>query len=373
MFITIGTGFSYGTLVLPLARDLGVGQGAVSGVFAVTIMVFFLLGAPIGMVSDRFGARPVLLLGAVAAAAGLALTAAAPGVATVYLAHGLLVGLAMACTFIPLTVVVSAAFERHRSLAVGVAVSGIGMGTLVMAPLTAVLIDILGWRQAYAVLAVAAVLTLLGCAALLPAHGPAAHAGPDLPARPTLRSELRSLDYRLLYVAQVLLSVAVFTPFVHLPAYAEDSGVDAVSAAGLVGLIGAASVLGRLALGPVADRLGLLRTYRLCYVAIAMSFLLWLWPVGGYPGLLAHAAVFGVGYGGFVTLLPGVLAERFGLTRLGGLLGLVYTANVIGAGLGPLLTGLLIEDRGYAVPGAAALVCGAAAVVVLRGVDLQRG
>jgi predicted MFS family arabinose efflux permease len=373
MFITIGTGFSYGTLVLPLSRDVGVGQGAASGVFAVTIMVFFLLGAPIGMVSDRFGARPVLLVGAVAAGAGLAVTAGATGVATVYLAHGLLVGLAMACTFIPLTVVVSAAFERHRSLAVGVAVSGIGMGTLVMAPLTAVLIDAVGWRQAYVVLAVAAAATLLACTALLPGAPTAASHAYGTGPRPTLRSSLRSPDYRLLYVAQVLLSVAVFTPFVHLPAYAEESGVDPVSAAGLVGLIGAASVLGRLALGPVADRLGLLTTYRLCYVAISLSFLFWLWPVGGYPGLLAHAAVFGVGYGGFVTLLPGVLAARFGLTQLGGLLGLVYTANVIGAGLGPLLTGLLIEDHGYAVPGAAALACGAVAVMVLRGVDLRRG
>jgi MFS family permease len=184
---------------------------------------------------------------------------------------------------------------------------------------------------------------------------------------------LTSVDYRLLYGAQVLLSVAVFTPFVHLPAYAEDSGVARVSAAGLVGVIGAASVLGRLALGPVADRIGMLVTFRMCYLAIASSFLLWLWPAGSYLALLVHAALFGVGYGGFVALLPGVLAERFGLASLGSLLGLMYTANVLGAGLGPLLSGLLIEEHGYAVPATTALVGGMAGFWLLRGVGRRTG
>jgi predicted MFS family arabinose efflux permease len=375
MFVCVGTGFSYGTLVLPLTRDLGIGQGAASGVYAVTIMVFFMAGAPIGMVSDRVGPRPVLLLGAVSVGGGLALTAAAGDVALVYVGHGLLVGLAMACSFVPLTVVVSAAFLRRRSVAVGVAVSGIGVGTLVMAPLTAYLINLLGWRSTYLVIAVGACATLLVCAGAVGTHRPVRDAGPAAAAHlgDGLRGSLASGDYRLLYGAQVLLSVAVFTPFVHLPAYAEDSGVARVTAAGLVGVIGAASVLGRLALGPVADRIGMLVTFRMCYLAIASSFLLWLWPAGSYPALLVHAALFGVGYGGFVALLPGVLAERFGLASLGSLLGLMYTANVLGAGLGPLLSGLLIEEHGYAVPATTALVGGMAGFWLLRGVGRRTG
>lgn len=106
-------------------------------------------------------------------------------------------------------------------------------------------------------------------------------------------------------------------------------------------------MVGRLALGPVADRVGLLRTYRTCFAAIGVSFVFWLWPAGpSYPVLAVHAAVLGVGYGGFLALLPGVLAERFGLRQFGGLLGIAYTSHVIGAGLGPLMTGLLISVTG---------------------------
>ncbi len=363
MFVSVGTGFSYGALVLPVSRDLGLGQGAAAGVFAVTIMVFFLAGAPAGMASDRIGSRWVLLLGGLTLVAGLVTTSRATGAAGLYLGHGVLVGLAMASTFIPLTVVVSSSFDRHRSLALGIAVSGIGLGTLVMAPLTAYLIRTLGWREAYLALA-------LGCGAVLlvgtflvspPQLLPTHHA-----EGPPLGDALRSRSYRLLYAAQALVSVAIFTPFSHLPAYAEQTGIDPVRAAGLVGVIGAASVVGRLTLGPVADRVGLLLTYRLCFVAIGVSFGFWLWPTGASYGVLAvHAAILGVGYGGFVALLPGVLAERFGLRQLGGLLGIIYTSHVIGAGLGPLMTGLLIERHGYLPAGWVAVTCALAAFALL--------
>jgi MFS family permease len=358
MFVTVGTGFSYGVLAAPAARDLDAGIGVVSGGFAATVMAFFLLGAPAGMLADRFGARAVLAGGAALLGAGLLVTATAQNVLVLYLGHGALVGAAMATAFIPLTAAVSALFGERRTTAVGVAVSGIGVGTLVMAPLLAASILAVGWRQTYLVLAFVSTVVLAGCAFLVeqvPAHPASAGVG---------TGSMRSGDYRLLYASQVLLSVAIFTPFAHLPSYAEQLGVPVVAAAGLVAVIGAASVVGRLALGPVAEWFGLLRTYRACFAAIGGSFTLWLWPLG-YPGLLVASVVLGVGYGGFVALLPGVAARRFGVQRLGGLLGVLYTSHVLGAGLGPLATGLLVERWGYLPAGATALVCGLAGYAVL--------
>ncbi|QNN53547.1 MFS transporter [Nocardioides mesophilus] len=358
MFVTIGTGFSYGVLAVPAATGLGADVGLVSGGFAVTVMVFFLLGAPAGVLADRFGAKAVLGAGAACMGAGLLLTAAAQSVVMLYVGHGLLVGAAMASTFVPLTAAVSALFGQNRATAVGIAVSGIGVGTLVMAPVLASSIVRVGWRPTYAVLGIVSAVALTGCALLVerpPRHEPVAG---------DAARTMRSRDYRLLYASQVLLSVAIFTPFAHLPSYAEHLAIPAVAAAGLVAVIGAASVVGRLALGPVAGRFGLLRTYRACFVAIGASFVLWIWPLG-YPGLVVQAVVFGVGYGGFVALLPGVAARRFGVHRLGGLLGVLYTSHVVGAGLGPLVTGLLVERWGYLPAGTAALVCGLAGFVVL--------
>jgi MFS family permease len=144
-----------------------------------------------------------------------------------------------------------------------------------------------------------------------------------------------------------------------------------VAAAGLVAVIGAASLVGRLALAPVADRVGLLPAYRACFLAMGASFVLWAWA-DGYPALFAFAVVFGLGYGGFVSLGPGVLAERFGTARLGGLLGLLYTSSAIGSSAGPVAAGLLISHGDYRPAIVLALALGLGATVVIAGVSHHR-
>jgi MFS family permease len=366
MMTAVGVAFSYGVLVGPLAADLGARHGAVAGVFSVTSACFFGLGAVSGHVVDRVGPRPVLLVGAVSFVLGLAATAAAPALWAVYLGHGVGVGLAAACTFVPLVAVVTGWFDRRRTLAVGVAVSGIGVGTLAVAPAAAAAIHAYGWRTTYAWMAAIGGLVLLACAVVM---GRPPGAGPEAAA--PLRESVVSADYRRLYVGQLLLAAAMFVPFVYLPSSAEDLGVHPVAAAGLVGTIGAVSLAGRLALAPVADRVGLLPAYRACFLAMGASFVLWV-LARGYLGLLGFAVVFGLGYGGFVALGPAVLARRFGTARLGGLLGLLYTSSALGSSAGPLAAGLLIDSRGYRAGVALALALGLAATLVVLGVSDRR-
>jgi predicted MFS family arabinose efflux permease len=371
MFTAIGTGYAYGALLLHLVADLGISAAAASGVFAVTVLVFFLAGAPAGFLADRGGPRRVLAFGAVATGGGLLLTSAAGGTPALLLGHGLLLGCGMASTFVPLLAVVAQVFHRHRTAAMGVAVSGIGVGTLVMAPLVAWLIGLVGWRHTYAGIGGLATVVLLGCAWLLPSR-PTATIEPAGPVRrDTTRMTLLSRDYRLLYGAQLLLAIALFIPFALLPAFAESSGVAPVAAAGLVGLLGVASVAGRLLLGVAARRLGLLNAYRGCYAAIGLSFFLWFVPNAGYAPLAAFAVVFGVGYGGFVALLPAVVADRFGVAGFGALVGILYTANALGAGIGPWVAGALVESHGY-LPGAVlGLVSGSLGFAVLGRLTAQ--
>ena len=153
-------------------------------------------------------------------------------------------------------------------------------------------------------------------------------------------------------------------PFVYLPSYAEERGVDPVLAAGLIGAIGTASVVGRLALGALAVPFGLLRVFRGCFLAIALSFVLW-WVAGAsYATLLAFAIVLGVGYGGYVALAPAVVAARFGVERLGALLGVLYTSAAVGSAVGPPAAGAVIDAGGYAPAIAASLAIGLAAYAV---------
>lgn len=362
MFTSFGVAYSFGAFLLPISAELGSGRGATAAVFSLTTLAFFGLGGLSGPAVDRYGPRRVVLLGAVSLALGLVLLSRATTLWQAYLGHGLGVGLAVACTYVPLVAVVGGWFEGRRTLAVGVAVSGIGLGTLVGAPVAAALIGSLGWRDAYLVLAAVGTVVLLACAFVVRA----APAGPDAASVPLL-PRLRNPTYLRLYLAGLLLSVALFVPFVHLPAYAVSTGIGEVAAAALVGVIGAASVVGRLALGAVAGRIGVLRTYQGCFVLMAASFALWL-ADPGYPRLVAFALLLGVGYGGFVALGPPLVAERFGLQGLGGLLGVLYTSAAVGSAIGPPVAGVLITGTaGYLSTISGSLVVALLAVaVVLR-------
>ncbi len=366
MFTTFGIAYGFGAFLLPLSEDLGVGRGAASAVFSLTTMAFFGLGALSGAALDRYGPRRVVLLGAASLGAGLVVVARADHLWQAYLGHGLGVGLAVACCYVPLVAVVGAWFDARRTLAVGIAVSGIGLGTLVGAPAAAALIAAVGWRDAYLVLGAVGTAILLLCAVFVRAAPVRVDA-----VRVPLLPRLRTPTYLRLYGAGLLLSIALFVPFVHLPAYAISTGAGAVAAAALVGVIGAASIVGRLALGALAGRVGVVRTYQACYLLMAASFALWLSDLRlgepSYARLVVFAALLGVGYGGFVALGPPLVAEAFGLEGLGSLLGVLYTSAAVGSAVGPPLAGALISSRGYLPTLAASLaVCALSCVLVLR-------
>lgn len=360
MFTVFGVAYSFGAFLLPMSEALGAGRGATAGVFSLTTMALFGLGALTGPAVDRFGPRPVVLAGALSLGLGLVLTSRATTLWHAYLGHGLGVGLGVACGYVPLVAVVGGWFTRRRTLAVGIAVSGIGLGTLLVAPLAAELIGRYGWRDAYLLLAAVSTTVLVGCA-LLVRRAPVLTQDEAVPLLPRLRTP----SYLRLYLSGLLLSVVLYVPFVHLPAYAAATGAGDVAAATLIGVIGAASVVGRLGLGAAAARTGVLRTYQACFALMAGSFLLWL-GAPGYPRLVAFAALLGIGYGGFVALGPPLVAGLFGVRGLGGLLGVLYTSAGIGSAIGPPAAGAVIDATGgYSPVVLVALAVGALATAVV--------
>ena len=359
MFVAFGIAYSYGAFLEEMRADFGIGRAAGATFFSLTALLYFGLGGIAGAAGDRFGQRRVLLVGAVALGAGLVVTARAASLGIALAAYGLGVGIGVACAYVPMVALVGAWFERRRTLALGVAVAGIGIGTLTIPPATAALIEQAGWRDSYLVLAAVGVGVLALCA-LAAAPAPVG----ERAVAASLRDALRDSEYRRLYVATALIGVPLFVPFVYLPSYAEQRGVDPVLAAGLIGAIGVASVVGRLALGAVAGPLGLLRVFRGCFLAMALSFALWLVAGGSYAVLLLFAVVLGVGYGGYVALAPAVVAERFGVERLGALLGVLYTSAGVGTAVGAPAAGAIIDAGGYTPAIAAGLAIGLASFVV---------
>lgn len=365
MAVCFGVAYSFGAFFAPMAAEFGTGSGATSLVFGVTACCWFVLGSVSGRAVDRFGPRPVLLVAALALGTGLLVTAAVRSLWVGYLTYGLGVGIAVACGYVPMVAIVGAWFERRRAIALAVAVSGIGIGTLAGAPLAAALIDAVGWRQTHVVFGIGGAALLLVCA-LVVRRPPAPASGPPMP----VGELVRTVAFRSMYGATLLSSLALFVPFVFLPATALALGSSAVAAAALVGVIGVSSVVGRLAMGTVAERFGRIATFRASFAVLGASFAIW-FVAGSYPVLVAFAVVLGVGYGGWIALQPAVIAELFGLRGLGGVVGLVYTSGGIGALLGAPVAGVLVDlTGGYGWAIGFAGVCGVGsflALLPLRG------
>ncbi len=145
-FVGFGSAYTFSAFVEPLQRDFAASRGQISLVFSLAGFLYFGFGIVSGPLADRFGSRRLAVTGMLLTAAGLAAAGAARTLLQVYAAYGLGVGLGVGCAYVPAVGAVQRWFVRRRGFASGLAVAGIGVGTLAMPPLASALIAHLGWR-----------------------------------------------------------------------------------------------------------------------------------------------------------------------------------------------------------------------------------
>lgn len=360
-FVGFGSAYSFGAFLLSLQHDFAASRGSVSLAFSLAGFFYFGLGVVTGPLADRWGARHLAVFGMLLTGLGLATASVARSLTEVYAAYGLGVGLGIGCSYVPAVGAVQRWFVRRRGFASGLAVSGIGVGTLVMPPLVSLLIETLGWRETYLALGIFAVLFGAGMALLIEDDPGRRGLGPDgdrlqSDALPTeavgasVGKAITSPRFVGLYTACFICSFGLFVPFVHLVPYALDHGVTPSAAVLLVGAIGIGSTVGRFLLGDAADRLGRPLSFLLMFVGMGLAFVVWLFATSFWP-LAAFALVFGVFYGGFVALAPAVIIDYFGARNASSLIGILYTSVAFGTLIGPSAAGFAFDLSGsYTLP-----------------------
>jgi MFS family permease len=373
-FVGFGCAYTFSAFVEPLQRDFGASRGSVSLVFSLAGFLYFGLGIVSGPLADRFGSRRLAVAGMILTGLGLAAASFARSLPEVYAAYGLGVGLGVGCAYVPAIGAVQRWFVRRRGFASGLAVSGIGVGTLVMPPLASLFIETLGWRGAYLALGALAAVVGGGLALLIENDPRDRGLGPDgdppqsgtQPARQgaSVTEAIRSRRFISLYAACLICSFGVFVPFVHLVPYAGDHGVAPSSAVLLLGVIGVGSTAGRFFLGGLADRMG--RQPALLLMFIGMALALAIWAISAkFWSLAAFAFVFGVFYGGWVAVLPAVVMDLFGGRNVSGVIGILYTSVAFGTLIGPTAAGFAFDlNHSYTLP----ILAGAGANIVAAAI-----
>jgi predicted MFS family arabinose efflux permease len=355
--VIFGVAYSFAAFFESFTTAFTATRADVSLVFGLSGLLYFVLGAFGGMLSDRYGPRRVTSAGMLCIVAALLLGSMATSMLQLTLVYGIGLGVGIALVYTPSIGCVQPWFTRRRGLAAGIASAGIGAGTFGVPLMAAAAIAQWQWRGAMVALAVgAAVIGLAATITLRPAPTAARRSGTVVAGLP-LRETLRTRSFAWLYAMCALGAPAMFIPFAHLSAAARDLGIGDARAVGLVGLIGIGSLCGRFAIGAVADRIGRPMTLVAVEASLGLSMLLWL-SAGGYPALALFAVWMGLSYGGIVSLMPALCMDLYGARAVSSIIGTLYTGAALGNVAGPWIAGRMFDARGsysIVIEGCAAL------------------
>jgi MFS family permease len=366
-FVGFGSAYTFSAFVESLQREFAASRGSVSLVFSLAGFLYFGLGILSGPLADRWGSRRLAVAGMIVTGLGLAMAGMAHSLAEVYAGYGLGIGIGVGCSYVPVLGAVQRWFIRRRGFASGLAVSGIGVGTLVMPPLASLLIGLAGWRDAYLWLGALAAVVGGGMALLIENDPRDRGLGPDgdafvpqtgapASAGASLRTAIASRRFAGLYAACLICAFGLFIPFVHLVPFALDHAVPQTYAVLLLGVIGVGSTAGRFFLGGLADRMGRHLAFVGMFAGMALALSMWALSTTFWP-LAAFALVYGIFYGGFVALLPALVMDDFGGRNIGGIIGVLYTSVAIGTLIGPSAAGFAFDrSHSYTLPILAGIV-----------------
>ncbi|MCQ1950407.1 MFS transporter [Arthrobacter sp. zg-Y859] len=354
IFAIVMSEFLPASLLPRIAGSLDVSVGAAGQSVTMTAVAAVFSALFIAVVLPRTDRRRVMISLTALAILSNVLVALAPGL-FVLLSARLLLGVALGGFWAMATAMAAHLVPAdHLGRALTVINAGVAVATIVAVPLGAWLGEIWGWRAVFFIAAIVAALALLVQAATLPAVRPTGVSGLR-----ALGSTLRSGVVVVGLVAVLLVFGGHFGGFTYIrPAAETVSGIDAGGLAVLLLVFGAASVLGTLLSGPLADR-ALRAAVFLFPAVLGLGMLVMLLAGESITGLFTGAALWGFGFGGIPTAVLS-WGARTVPTRLEQIGGLIVTVCNIAIAVGASVGGVLVDGAGatYAltVGGIAAIV-----------------
>jgi len=373
--LAYGVWYAYSVFLVALLRDFGWSRSVLAGAFSIFTLVSGGAGPMLGSLADRFGPRRLILIGGVLLAAALWADSLITRAWHLYLSFGLLTAVGVATAgWTPAVVMVQRQWKARLGLALGIAGSGVGLGIFLVVPLCQALIGSVGWRWAFRALAALCALWIL------PATYLAIHDAPPQPRGPAARGgaggraggehslglAMANPSFRLIALAVFLGSICSQALHVHQAAFLVDHGIPAMTAASVISVVGAASILGKTGGGWISDYLSRELVYALGMIGMIMGVGV-LWLVAATPSVwlaLGYAMLFGIGYSVTAFIVPALMSDRFRGPHFGAIFGATQVASALGSATGAWLAGRIFDVTGsYAI--AFTLAAAAAALAAL--------
>jgi sugar phosphate permease len=328
-----------------------------SGNALAKILIGPLFGFLAGWIIDRFGPRRLMLSGIIMGGAALIGLSIMTSLWQFYLFY-LFNAIGYMCGGpLPNQVLIARWFNTARGKAMGIAYLGIGVGGMLVPQIAKSLTSNFGWHNALAILGVLMIAVALPMAWFVKENPEeqTQHTTQEV-TKTSLKPIITGWPFYLLVIGSMCSIGAVAGTIQNLKLFFSlDLNYSQQEAANVLSIILGASIIGRLIMGWLADRMQKKFVMMIIYALVALAIPLLYFATT--PGVIyIFAFIFGVALGGDYMIIPLMAADLFGLKVMGRVMGLVITADGIAEALAPMLAAYLRDKSGSYANGFAALI-----------------
>ena len=355
-FIVFGISVNTFTVyVKPISTDMGWSRGQFSFGLTLASLAMGIMAPLVGRLIDRIGARIVMAVGALTIGLCTVVLSKATSLWLFYLLYMISGAGQAGTTLIPISLVISNWFNLRRGRALGIVMTGTGLGAMVMVPVTSWIVVNWGWRTSYLIMGWIIVSMAPVCfffiktspseMGLKPDGGEVGEAPPEKLEGLSPAAALKSGSFWLIAAMMFLLGLVGMGLGLHLMPYLTDIGYPEITAGILIAVISGMTVLGKVSMGIFADRWGVRKVVILACTVIITGILILM-----HAKVLLIAVIFSLFYGYAIgaplMINPTLTADCFGLASFGAIFGILSLFNIMGAGLGAWLAGAIFDTAG---------------------------
>jgi len=356
LVLTIGINLTFGVFLPALLDKFSWTRAIASGAFSLNYALTGLIGIVAGKMNDHYGPRIIITVCGVLLGLGYLLMSQANTLWHLYLFYGVIVGIGMSISQTPLPSTIARWFVKRRGMMTGIAVTGIGVGQLIMAPAVGWLISNYGWRTSYMVVGITVLILIVLTAQFLrrdPSKiGKLPYGGNELEEKGDLQNAgfplkeaVRKRQFWFFTMAVFLVALSVGSVQVHIVIHAIGLEIPTANAVLMLTVIGGTSIMGRVVMGVTSDRIGIKRALIICFTLISAAFF-WILIARESWMLYLFAVIFGFSHSGIHGLVSPTVAELFGLRSHGVIFGCAMLGLTLGIATGPMATGYIFDITG---------------------------
>ncbi len=356
---------AFSVFLTPMQAEFGWSRAEISAAFSLSTILSGVSCIFMGRLTDKLGPRFVVTVFGSFLGISYLLMSQIVALWQFELIYAVVVSIGISSTLVPVMSTIVRWFVKKRGLVTGIVQSGVGIGGMVVAPLTAWLILTYGWRFSYFIIGIVALVGIIASGLFLKSNpdskkesaGDGSITRMDSSDNPVKQGKTGYSLHKAMKTRQFWIMAGLYFTFgfcrsaflPHTAAFVQDKGFSLFEGANVVAILTLSSVFGRIIIGRLADKIGnhraLIISESLTTVSFALGLIsndLWM--------LFLYGVIFGFGWGAQAVLRFSLAAEEFGLVAIGAVMGVLSLAEATSASFGSYIAGYIFDTFGNYQP-----------------------